>query len=486
MRIDRSIAFLIAVLFISSCSELDRDFAEERLYTSSHASAVSAAGGSTGLIALDASILSFMMTGPGSPATDGFGLRAVDIAFDLRSNDLDMSGTTWFGAYHRYDNVIPNGRNTFFLWEFFYKIINQANGIINTIPDDSPDEILVFKYKSYTYRAIAYFNLIRIFQHTRAADTAEAFPIDYGDFVGEDNSTVGQVKARILEDLNLAYAGLQGYSRSSKEEVDATVVAAFLARYHLTYENWNDALTYATEAANFGSLSSDVAHGFDEISLSEAIWGSVITAQTTTFYRSFFSHMSQISDGYSGWNHFKSVNSNLYDMIPATDERKKWFAGRNYDPWEVVVPGSWGHYNRTPKYTLLKFWDGPARGNFIGDYIYLRNAEFYLTRAEALARLNRDAEAQQVLFDLNSTRDASYVKSTSTGQALIDEIIMYRRIEMFGEGIASFDMARLGVGLDRQDGRLNDVQPGADIVIPALDDRMIFPIPTAEVDARQQ
>jgi hypothetical protein len=77
------------------------------------------------------------------------------------------------------------------------------------------------------------------------------------------------------------------------------------------------------------------------------------------------------------------------------------------------------------------------------------------------------------------------VKSTSTGQALIDEIILYRRIELFGEGVASFDMARLGVGLNRQDGRLNRVQPGADKVIPAGSDKMIYPIPTLEIDAQQ-
>ena len=45
-----------------------------------------------------------------------------------------------------------------------------------------------------------------------------------------------KLKQVILDDLTRAYNGLQGYSRSSKEEIDATVVAAFLARYHLTYE----------------------------------------------------------------------------------------------------------------------------------------------------------------------------------------------------------------------------------------------------------
>ena len=484
MSLDKFIPLFSVILLLFSCSKIDdREFADERYYTSSHASAVSATGGSTGLVALDASILNYLMAGESS--TDEFGLKAVDIAFDLRSNDLDMSGSTWFGSYHRYDNVIPNSNDTEFLWEFFYKVINQANGIINTIPDESPEDVLVYKYKSYTYRALAYFYLIRIFQHTKASDSVEAIPIDFGDFVGEQNSTVGEVKQRILEDFTLAYNGLKGYTRKSKEEVDSSVVAALLARYHLTYENWAEAEKFATEAMTAGSLSNDVAHGFDEISLSETIWGVVISAQTTTFYRSFFSHMSQISDGYSGWNHFKSINSNLYDLIPDTDERKKWFADKDYAPGVVIVPGSWGHYNFTPKYTMLKFWDGPTYGNFIGDYIYLRNAEFYLVRAEALARLGRDGDAQQVLYDLNSTRDPGYVKSTSTGQALINEIILYRRIELFGEGVASFDMARLGIDLNRLDNRKNLVQPGASISVPAGSDKMIFPIPTVELDAQK-
>ena len=125
MRLDKFIPLLTAILVISSCSDIDdRDFADERFYTSSHASAVSSVGGSTGLVALDASILSYLMAGESS--TDEFGLKAVDIAFDLRSNDLDMSGSTWFGGYHRYDNVLPNSNDTEHLWEFFYKVIKTT------------------------------------------------------------------------------------------------------------------------------------------------------------------------------------------------------------------------------------------------------------------------------------------------------------------------------------------------------------------------
>ena len=85
--------------------------------------------------------------------------------------------------------------------------------------------------------------------------------IDFGDFVGEPNSTVGEVKQLILDDLTQAYNGLQGYSRSSKEEVDATVVAAFLARYHLTYENWSEAERFASEVMSQNKMGSIVEIG---------------------------------------------------------------------------------------------------------------------------------------------------------------------------------------------------------------------------------
>lgn len=476
--------FLFIMLLSASCSELDKDFEDERYYTSSHAEKVASSGSTQGLKALDGAILAYFRDGESS--TDEFGIKAVDLGMDLRSNDMDMSRNTWFGAYNLYDNVTLTHNDNDFIWEFFYKIINNANGIINTVDDDAPEESLVFKYKSYAYRAIAYFYLIRIYQHTRADDSTEAIPIDFGDFVGQPNSSVGEVKQRILEDLTLAYNGLKDYSRASKEEVDATVVAAYLARYHLTYENWAEAETFADIAMSVGAISSDIAHGFDELSLTEVIWGAKVTEATSEVYASFFSHMSQINDGYSGWNHFKTVNSKLYDQIPITDKRLSWFADQEYVPWTILVPGTWGHYNRTPKYTSLKFISEPGPGVFIGDYIYLRNTEFYLTKAEALAQQNdatKTAQAQQVLYELNSVRDGSYIKSSKTGQGLIDEILLYRRIELWGDGVAFFDMARNGVGLNRKDGRLNLVIPGGDLVIPALNDKMIFSIPLREVDA---
>lgn len=46
-------------------------------------------------------------------------------------------------------------------------------------------------------------------------------------------------------------------------------------------------------------------------------------------------------------------------------------------------------------------------------------------------------------------RDASYTLSTNTGQALIDEIMVQRRVELWGEGFRFLDLKRLNLPLDR-------------------------------------
>jgi hypothetical protein len=53
------------------------------------------------------------------------------------------------------------------------------------------------------------------------------------------------------------------------------------------------------------------------------------------------------------------------------------------------------------------------------------------------------------LFTLVKNRDAAYVKSTSTGQTLIDEIMFNRRVELWGEGFRFTDLKRLNLPMSR-------------------------------------
>ena len=118
----------------------------------------------------------------------------------------------------------------------------------------------------------------------------------------------------------------------------------------------------------------------------------------------------------------------------------------------------------------------------MGDVPYMRAAEMYLIEAEARARLNDEAGASRVLFDLVKARDPNYVQSTRTGDALVNEILLQRRIELWGEGHRFFDMKRTNAPLNRNGANhiasvvlLYDVAPG--------DVRWEFLIPRREINA---
>ena len=74
-----------------------------------------------------------------------------------------------------------------------------------------------------------------------------------------------------------------------------------------------------------------------------------------------------------------------------------------------------------------------------------RSSEMYLIEAEANCHLtpSKEAEARQLLKELirDSGRDPQYTCDKS-GQALLDEIKFYRRIELWGEGFSWFDFKR--------------------------------------------
>ena len=83
--------------------------------------------------------------------------------------------------------------------------LSIKNGIINSIdPTVSPQETMNYYYQSTPTEGLHIFICLGCI-NTEADDDAEAVPIDFGDFVGNQNSTVAQVKKQITDDLEAAY-----------------------------------------------------------------------------------------------------------------------------------------------------------------------------------------------------------------------------------------------------------------------------------------
>lgn len=80
---------------------------------------------------------------------------------------------------------------------------------------------------------------------------------------------------------------------------------------------------------------------------------------------------------------------------------------------------------------------------------YMRAAEMLLTEAEAAYHNGDQTTALNCLKELMAKRDKSY-NFSGTGQALLDEIKLQRRIELWGEGFNWFDFKRWNETMERK------------------------------------
>jgi hypothetical protein len=233
----------------------------------------------------------------------------------------------------------------------------------------------------------------------------------------------------------------------------------------------------------------------------------MIQDQTAYFY-SYFYYISNNFNGSQNRSNPKFMNHQLYDMMSDTDYRRDLIlkdAPSTFDAWDkgenagryadkaefdaavkeyrtIVNNGS--SHNMVP-YMHIKMSqaDGPTISPM--DVILMRASEMYLIDAEALARQNKNTEAQNVLYTLVSERDSGYEKSTKTGQDLVDEILVQRRIELFFEGHRWFDMLRNDEELDLEgSGADPDLYlDGYKQARPSVNPKWVFLIPQREIDA---
>ena len=130
------------------------------------------------------------------------------------------------------------------------------------------------------------------------------------------------------------------------------------------------------------------------------------------------------------------------------------------------------------RFLIVKFGHNNAVGN--AERICIRASEMILIEAECEAELGNHAEAQNALYKVQKRANPGVTKSTATDQALMNEVLLERRKELFGEGFRWQDIKR------RQ---LPFVRTGDHWVkfsFTAQDPdyfRLTFPIPQSEIDA---
>lgn len=264
---------------------------------------------------------------------------------------------------------------------------------------------------------------------------------------------------------------LDGYSRTSKNEIDLSVAYGIAARYYLFVQKWQEAADAASKARQgYDIMDRERLHGgFMELEDAEFMWGFNHTTETQLTYVSFSSHMSNDCLGYAGLDQpAKLIDKSLYDQIPKTDYRKSLFNGPEGDKTASAdTPGAARPY-ASRKFGYMAQW--------LQDYIYMRASEMVLIEAESYARLGDGAKAASVLGELMAKRDIAWKAASVT----VDDVLLQRRIELWGEGHGYYDLRRNGKGIDRNYEGSNHT-PANRIKVPAHDNLWWFQLPLKEI-----
>jgi len=423
--------------------------------------------------------------------SDECGESGMKIKLDMLGEDIVMTsaGNGWFNTTYKWTaHRDENNRCVEFAYRFYYELIANANMIINNIDkaQGSDEEKQNIKAEALTYRAWCHLVLVQLYgeRYDAASKPNDQMGVPImitNTTAGLTRESVEKVYEQILDDLTEAENNFttSGTERSSVSHFNLNVVYGLRARVALTMQNWTDAVAYAKKAReDFTLMSNDeVLEGFNSVDNPEWIWGSEVTTEQTTYFHSFFAFMSVNFSSTNIRTNPKAINSSLYDMISDTDIRKQL--------WDPNAPDNadWPASDRHKRYPYInKKFFAEAASSSLGDVVYMRTAEMVLIEAEAYARDGQDGNAQDALYELANNRDASYVKSTKVGQELIDEIMVQRRVELWGEGFRFLDLKRTNSALDRTNANHNESLCET-FEVPAGDKRWQFLIPQDELNA---
>lgn len=315
----------------------------------------------------------------------------------------------------------------------------------------------------------------------------------------------------IIEDLNKAEGFLTdgkdangkvipGYARTNVYTPDSTVVFGLKARAFLETGKWEDAVTYAKKAQKGYTVMDKDAYTNKDLGFNTPnnawIFGVTFKSDDPNIVEndadSCWGSMMciEINPTVSGCGYAANygqpflIDRHLYESIPATDFRKDCYvdfaideiddeaakiaalnkySAANHGDWLLNTGSSVQGYEKVGGLELKFRVAGGDEGRdnqYIGFVVavpLMRVEEMVLIEAEATGRqAGKEAEGIALLTAFATTRDPAYVYgmhneaygNTATGEFL-NEVWWQRRVELWGEGFATFDIKRLQKGIIR-------------------------------------
>ena len=436
---------------------------------------------------------------------DDWGVLMMLFCNDLESADafIPDSGYNWFSVCGEYSSRSSNYRNPTIRYKVPYNLISNVNDFLAGFGEEVSEEQAFMIAQAKALRAYAYMLLAPAFQFNYVNHKDDpCVPICTKDIelvpdpANNPRATVGKIYELILEDLNAAVEGLEGYQRPSKMYIDQQVAYGLRARAYLDMGMYAEAAADAEKAMEGytpASIEEVSKPAFMDINEHNWIWGFDMDAAKAS--NGIYATSSSWLRSFSGYSYsaacqcYTCINSMLYNKIPDSDVRKGWWLNaENYSPlldgltWNAGDNGSASgqdivEFEYDDKLAFIPYTNVKFGCLIIGttdnaeDSPLMRVEEMILLRAEALAKSGKEGDGKTLLENFVKTyRDPSYSASAG-GRSFADEVWFQRRVELWGEGFGIYDTKRLNKPLVRfHDNAKSTNQPDAFRFNMAADD----------------
>ena len=336
--------------------------------------------------------------------------------------------------------------------------------------------------EAHALRALSYFYLMNVYAYMPTAivngQDRGGVPLvtdavlSLQDITLPARAPINEVYDFMLADVDRAIQLLD--NSGSRARFSQAAAQALGSRIALYAGEWQRAIDYAQAAvaSGVGTFSSRASYASDWTSATvnpEAIWyleyqNNESQGPNTSLQSIYLSGGTDRSPDYRGNGDF-TPTAEVLGLIQAGDVRA-----------DILIPVAVNGLNN-PQGTLeLHKYTGNTGLDNTDNIPIFRVSEMYLNIAEAAARSGQTALAQSTLEILKQRSVDPAYTATNTGQALIDEIMTERRLELLGEGHRFFDLKRNGIDVDKTATDLTGE------VIEFDDLRILAPLPQADLN----
>jgi hypothetical protein len=380
-------------------------------------------------------------------------------------------------ATHRWQY---DGSFTHPAWPDNYVSIDRANRVLaamDNVKVKAGEEGLKDRYKGelLALRAYCHFELLRNFAEKYETG---AMGVPYMEASNVDGSparlSFGETMTKINADLTAAKALIPA-DFNDNTRITRIAISAIQARAALYEKNWDNAITYATEAINALPLASraDFPKIWKDATEDEVFWRlKRVTGDEAI--GDLYTQAGYLDDpAGSKINYAASFKlTNLFDQ--ANDIRFSSYI--NIDAGRQAA-------GKVPN-VVVKYMSSDAADRNLVDVKLYRTGEMYLIRSEAYAQKNDLVSAAADLNTLRAARINGYVNASFPDkQALLDALVTERFKELAFEGHRHFDLRRNNLPIQRNpEDAVNAL--GA-VLLKPTDAQYVFPIPNTELRANK-